>query len=209
MKITCDDFGLSKGINRAILYALKNNLITHASIMVNQKYTKHAIYLIKKYNLKNIGLHFNISEGQSLYDKNIIFNRDISNLDNNFIFMELLAQIEYLRYNDIEIAYIDVHHNKNFYNNNLENILLLFNKEIRNKESCILDIYNNENISIKDIENKIKDKKYKEIMIHIGLYNDNYLNNISKYNSKKRNKELMFLIKNKKEINKLIKERNN
>ena len=71
--ITADDFGVSPGVNDAIIKTYNKGNLTHASIMTNMKYFDDAIRKKKKHakNL-NIGLHFNLTTGKALSDKNKI-----------------------------------------------------------------------------------------------------------------------------------------
>lgn len=60
--ITCDDAGLSKGINRAITLLNSDNMATTASVVTNFDYLDHAIDTI---NAKQVafGVHLNLTDG--------------------------------------------------------------------------------------------------------------------------------------------------
>ncbi len=69
--ITADDFGISPGVNEAILKTHKNGTLTNTSIMVNMEFLQDAIQKIKKEkNNLNIGLHINLTTGKSLTGDN-------------------------------------------------------------------------------------------------------------------------------------------
>lgn len=56
-----DDFGISRGVNEAIVRAHKEGILNSASIMINQKYAKEAIDLAKLMPDLEVGLHINLT----------------------------------------------------------------------------------------------------------------------------------------------------
>ena len=56
-----DDFGISKGVNAAIVQAHKEGILNSASLMINQKYAKEAIEAAKQMPDLEIGLHINLT----------------------------------------------------------------------------------------------------------------------------------------------------
>lgn len=56
-----DDFGISRGVNEAIVRAHKDGILNSASIMINQKYAKEAIDLAKLMPDLEVGLHINLT----------------------------------------------------------------------------------------------------------------------------------------------------
>ena len=56
-----DDFGISKGVNAAIIQAHKEGVLNSASLMINQKYAKEAIEAAKQMPDLEIGLHINLT----------------------------------------------------------------------------------------------------------------------------------------------------
>lgn len=67
--INSDDFGASKSINKATYYALKQNLITSTTLLVNFKEgLEDAITYVKsgKIDSDAVGIHLNITEGRPL-----------------------------------------------------------------------------------------------------------------------------------------------
>lgn len=134
MIITADDFGFTHDTNKAIINLINDKLITQASLMVNQVGTNDAINLIKKHNLKNIGLHFNITQGHSISNPNITFSKETwSNLSNEFIEKELQAQINFFVDNGIYLHHIDSHHNVHLKSDFINNLMKKYNVRIRNK----------------------------------------------------------------------------
>ncbi|MBO5102478.1 MAG: ChbG/HpnK family deacetylase, partial [Clostridia bacterium] len=53
--LNADDFGLSPSVNKGIVEAFQQGIISSATMMMNTPYTDEAIELAKKHNLKNIG----------------------------------------------------------------------------------------------------------------------------------------------------------
>lgn len=107
-KIVADDFGISVERNRGIIETIEKGIVTHISLMVNcGDNSINAIDLFKKlgYNKKIIGLHLNLTEGKSLYDKKILYskqgiydlflNKKVKNSDKHRIKREIKCQIEW------------------------------------------------------------------------------------------------------------------
>ena len=138
--ITADDFGYSKSVNLAICRLLKKGLLSQASIMVNMPSFEHAVKLIKKYNLKNIGLHFNVTQGYSISNPSILFKKDIYNFPSvDFIKAEFEAQINLMKINNIDVHHIDTHHNSHLENSDILNVVNKYGIPVRSNMSKILD----------------------------------------------------------------------
>lgn len=58
--VNADDFGYSKGINKGIIKAHKEGIVTSTSLMVNGQAAEEA-KVLKKYPKLSVGLHFDIS----------------------------------------------------------------------------------------------------------------------------------------------------
>lgn len=56
-----DDFGISKGVNAAIVKAHKEGILNSTSLMVNQKYAQEAVELSKSMPDLEVGLHINLT----------------------------------------------------------------------------------------------------------------------------------------------------
>lgn len=70
--INADDFGLTEAINYGILNAYLNHSISSISLMVNAPATSHAVDIIKRYSLKCIGVHINITLGKPVSEPHMI-----------------------------------------------------------------------------------------------------------------------------------------
>jgi hopanoid biosynthesis associated protein HpnK len=62
--INADDFGLSEGINRGIVQAHTDGVLTSATIMTNMPAAKQAVKMAKQLRTLGVGVHLNLSEGQ-------------------------------------------------------------------------------------------------------------------------------------------------
>ncbi len=121
--INADDFGYSKENNEAIKLGYESGLITSSSIITNTKWFEHAIKeIIPSINNPDLGFHFNIMEGKSITNPNLLcdsngfFNNSYLKLilkSNDKMFLnkiehEFRAQIEkILQY--YPISHIDSH----------------------------------------------------------------------------------------------------
>lgn len=63
-----DDFGLHKEINRAILAAAKQGMLTSTSVLVNGLAAEEAMERVKSYPRLGVGIHLNIVRGRPLSD---------------------------------------------------------------------------------------------------------------------------------------------
>jgi hypothetical protein len=64
--LTCDDCGLSEGINRAALDLFARGLLTTASIVMNFPAAHHAFALFEQQPGLRCGVHLNLTEGKPL-----------------------------------------------------------------------------------------------------------------------------------------------
>jgi Uncharacterized protein conserved in bacteria len=119
--INSDDFGLSRSINKGIIEAFNEGLISSTTLMINMPYAEEAIELYKQVEGLGMGVHLNITAGSplssnipSLVDENNIFYR-IKDFKNHVVvfdeaYKEMKAQIEKVLSYDINISHIDCHH---------------------------------------------------------------------------------------------------
>ena len=56
-----DDFGISKGVNAAIVQAHNEGVLNSTSLMINQKYADEAVKLAEKMPDLEVGLHINLT----------------------------------------------------------------------------------------------------------------------------------------------------
>jgi predicted glycoside hydrolase/deacetylase ChbG (UPF0249 family) len=60
--VNADDFGVSSGINRGIIYALVHGIVTSASLMVRQSAAREAAQLAHSHPRLCVGLHVDLGE---------------------------------------------------------------------------------------------------------------------------------------------------
>lgn len=61
--VNADDFGLSRGVNNAILAAHTGGILTSASLMANQAASDHAIDMLRQMPNLGVGIHLNLTSG--------------------------------------------------------------------------------------------------------------------------------------------------
>lgn len=76
-----DDLGLSEGVNKGIIDCYENGVVNSCSLMTTTTHFEETVALISKHKLKNIGLHFNLTEGEPL----IRNHKTIVGKDNKFL----------------------------------------------------------------------------------------------------------------------------
>lgn len=129
--LNADDFGLSPSVNKGIVEAFQQGIISSATMMMNTPYTDEAIELAKKHNLKNIGIHLNLTYGKSVLPASEVPSLVDENGTFHYVCMlgyytqyldakkELKAQIEKFLASGLTPTHIDHHH----YFNEIPNIL--------------------------------------------------------------------------------------
>jgi len=103
-----DDFGISHGVNLAIKQAYNEGILNSASLMVNQKYVKEAVAMLKDMPDLEIGLHLNLTnEMPSAKPQDIPLLVDnegkLKNGFLNLLLLSLLYPREFARQVEIEI----------------------------------------------------------------------------------------------------------
>lgn len=112
--VVADDFGISPGVNQAIIKCHTEGIITHTSIMVTANYCEDASQLIKQNPKLNVGLHLDLTSGKSL-SKNVSFRQDFLGLmissyfNKKDIELEVEAQIKKAISYGITLSHIDGH----------------------------------------------------------------------------------------------------
>jgi hopanoid biosynthesis associated protein HpnK len=66
--VNADDFGLTAGVNRAIIEAHTRGIVTSATLMANTPAFDDAARLAKEHSSLGVGLHFNITQGRPVAD---------------------------------------------------------------------------------------------------------------------------------------------
>lgn len=126
--INADDFGLKSSVNKAIIEAFNNEVITGTTLMANMPGFDEAVLLAHENNIiSKIGIHLTLTEGYPLTEE--ILNTNLFNNENKadlkkhkrnlfflksnekkLIYSEFAAQIEKVKKSGIQITHIDTHH---------------------------------------------------------------------------------------------------
>ena len=72
--ITVDDFGMSKGINAAILTGIEKGIITSTNVMVNMPWSHEAKAIVETQRDCDVGIHLNITSGKPVSDKDTVLS---------------------------------------------------------------------------------------------------------------------------------------
>lgn len=125
--VNADDFGLTAGVNRAIIEAHARGVVTSATLMANMPAFDDAVQLAKEHPSLGVGLHFNITQGRpvadplsvsSLLDQRGEFLESSAAIARRLIagrlrieevVIELRAQIEKALSAGIKLAHVDSH----------------------------------------------------------------------------------------------------
>jgi len=125
--INADDFGLCRGVNKAIVQAYTDGVLTSATIMANMPAAREAVYLAKKLPGLGVGVHLNIFEGYPLSDDTCVkclldadgrFCMSAAKLSllsitrgkiRNAIKAEFAAQIQWVINNGLKSTHLDSH----------------------------------------------------------------------------------------------------
>ena len=125
--INADDFGLSSDINKAIVKAFKERLISSTTIMTNTHAFEEACeFVFQEDLLGKVGIHLNLSEGRPVTnvmaqselfcDEEGLFKRRrpklfyLSKNERDILRHELQAQIDILKQKNIFPTHLDSHH---------------------------------------------------------------------------------------------------
>lgn len=135
-----DDLGLSVGVNKGIIEGYEKGVVNSSSLMTTTIHFEDTVSLITKHNLPNIGLHFNLTEGEPLLknhktivDKENQLLRDIhfaNNVDVAEVYAELEAQYLKAVNAGVAINHIDSHHHIHM-TANLRAVFAAFSKEYK------------------------------------------------------------------------------
>src|SRR5579883_696956 len=98
--VTADDFGLTEGVNRAIIHAHREGLVTSASLMIHGAAFESAVALARENPKLDIGLHLNLT------NKPFALARNPHQID---LESNIRGQIEAALATGLRISHIDGH----------------------------------------------------------------------------------------------------
>ncbi|MGE0883150.1 MAG: carbohydrate deacetylase [Blastocatellales bacterium] len=125
--VNADDFGLTAGVNRAVIEAHTRGILTSTTIMANMPAFDEAAQLAKEHPSLGVGLHFNITQGRPVAPASevssllnaqgefpetstALLRRALTgNLKISQIELELRAQIERVLNAGLRLTHIDSH----------------------------------------------------------------------------------------------------
>ena len=70
--VSADDFGLTKGVNQAIINSFKHGILTSTSLLVNGFAIDDAIKLLQSNKGLDVGIHLTVTQGFPLLKSNLI-----------------------------------------------------------------------------------------------------------------------------------------
>lgn len=111
---TCDDWGISPSVNKAILNLVEKNIVKRVSIMSNEKYVNYYLSDLLSFDDLELGLHVNLTHS-SVFDSvgkllRFSLNPFIDKELDKKIEEEIESQIQSAIKKEIKISYIDGHH---------------------------------------------------------------------------------------------------
>ncbi|MGL5656854.1 MAG: ChbG/HpnK family deacetylase [Fusobacteriaceae bacterium] len=197
--VNADDFGLSPSVNYGIVECFSYGILTSTTLMINQKFTKHAIRLSKLYPKISIGLHITLDKGYSLSGVSSLTN-ERGELQNSQYLLKNGKEEDFYREIELQLekfielvgkrpTHLDTHHHIHLRNetalNAVKRIAEKYNFKYRTQEILMEEFYSN-NANKAFLLSKLESEKREltEIMCHPGFY-DLYLSKISTYNLKR------------------------
>lgn len=130
--INADDFGYSLAVNRGVIKAFKDGMVSSTTLMANMPGCQEAIKLAKENPDLGVGCHLNITTGKpltkvkTLVDENGEFyhlpgyEAHRETMDPEEIYKEWCAQVDYLLEQGIKLTHLDSHHHIHSFAENLD-----------------------------------------------------------------------------------------
>ncbi len=214
--INADDFGLTNGINYAIVDAYKHGVLTSATLMANMPAAMHAITLAKENPKLAVGVHLTLTVGKPILsvENSLTVNGKFHSqhyymnggtIVEQELYDEWDAQIQYLLNEGLVLSHIDSHHHAHSFDqcaNVAKKLAHKYNLPLRQviddgsdiKFSSTLDELARKQTNMKSSQEEIEkyfDQEYNnaeiiEFMCHPG-YVDHYILTNSSYNIERAN----------------------
>jgi len=141
--INADDFGLTRGVNRAIAESHTHGVVTSATLMANSRAFDEAVMLARSSDRWSIGCHVVLVDGEPLIDparlSSLVQSGDsdrfrdglgmlalrslLGRVDPDQVEAETTAQIRKLQSSKIEVSHLDTHKHTHMFPRVLEGIL--------------------------------------------------------------------------------------
>lgn len=196
--VNADDFGLSRGVNYAIVDAYSQGVVRSATLMAAGNAFAHAVKLKKEYPDLGVGVHLTLTTGypllsghKTLVDETGRFHSatyvedHTDRLDEEELFREFSAQIEKVIEHGIMPTHLDSHHHVHILPKCAKVVDKLAEKYglPYRKEAFFSWLFYGEELTLDDmisILEKHKEAEFLEVMSHPG-YVDHDLYQRSKY----------------------------
>jgi hopanoid biosynthesis associated protein HpnK len=141
--VTGDDFGFSRGVNRAIIEAHERGILTHASLMVNGDAAPEAVALARSRPGLSVGLHLVVVDGAATLPPSEIphltgtdgrfrgtpvsagLRYQFSGAARSELAREIHAQLERFRETGLALSHVDGHHHMHLHPVVLENVVAM------------------------------------------------------------------------------------
>ena len=109
--VNADDFGYSSDINRGIITAHKNGVVTTASIIVTKQSFQEAIDLVKKNPKLATGIHFDLDRFFNVdHEKGVVGEYITPQPSSVEVASEMRKQIKLLKSTGVALGHITSHH---------------------------------------------------------------------------------------------------
>lgn len=211
--VNSDDYGLTRGVNLAIIEALNHGILRSTTAMVNMPAIEHAAELSKLNPSLGVGLHLVLTAGKpiaaghkTIVDENGDFLKGSvlmkkEDVDTEEVYTEYKAQMErFIQIFGRKPTHIDGHHHSHTLPTTRDAALRLakdygieYVRHLTTDTVFIHDFYNDK-VSVDDVISMLeanKEAKQVELMVHVAFI-DVALMKISSYNLK-RMEELQTL----------------
>ena len=208
--INADDFGLSEGVNKGIIDAHLNGVLTSTTMLVGGKFFGEAVDLAKKYPSLKVGIHLaltldtskpisdykfkTLTKDDGTFKKGVEWIKDVDVAEAE---IEFRAQIEKFLNSGLAASHLDSHHHIHCFHSGLnklvQNLAIEYNLPVRQCQNkmdvlttdMMYHSFHKEGVSIENlisILSDIKDHKgkYFEIMSHPAILDD-YLESVTTY----------------------------
>ena len=119
--LNADDFGYTLGVTDGIAKAMVDGILTDTSFLVNTQYFDYAVSKANEINLKKLGLHLQLTNGQSLLGHDKLptitqedgtfyrYPTDIPEANLEEIELEFRAQLTKFKESGLTLTHLDVH----------------------------------------------------------------------------------------------------
>ncbi|MGL4864631.1 MAG: carbohydrate deacetylase [Cetobacterium sp.] len=216
--VNADDFGLSPGVNKGIVEAYLNGILSSTTLMVNQPYAEHAVELYQNYSNLGLGIHLTFDKGKSLFGVSSLTDSE-GNFKRYKLLLESGRKEDFIREIEAQIfrfeelcgkmpTHMDSHHHIHIrIKEAFEAIQVIskkYNLKYRKNDELIGEFYE-DNVSLSNFYSLIdtKDTEVIEFMCHPAIV-DTTLLETSSY-SYKREEELKILTSS--EVKNYVKDR--